>query len=55
MIIECMIGSVGYSDIPSDPLEEMFNNIKWQKMDRTKLELDGFSSSSDDEDDSDRI
>jgi hypothetical protein len=41
---ECMIGSIGYSDIPKDPLEELFNNLKWKKINKLQLELDGSNS-----------
>jgi hypothetical protein len=44
MIIECMIGSVSYTDIPQDPLEELFNNLKWKKTNKLQLELDGSES-----------
>lgn len=52
MIIECMIGSVGYNDIPKDPLEELFHNIKWESIsDKEIRETDHLS----DEDDAKRI
>jgi len=50
MIVECMIGSVGYSDIPKqDPLEELFNNIRWKKTNKLQLELDGSDSLEEDD------
>ena len=50
MIIECMIGSVGYTDIPKDPLEDLFDSLKWKKINKLQLELDG-SNSLEEEDD----
>jgi len=42
MIVGRMIGSVRYNDIPKDPLKELFNNIKWKKMNKKiQVELDG--------------
>jgi hypothetical protein len=39
-----MIGSIGYSDIPKDPLEELFNGLQWKQTSKLQLELDGSNS-----------
>ena len=49
MIIECMIGSVSYSDIPQDPLKELFDDLKWKKINKLQLELDGSESLEEDD------
>ena len=54
MIIECMIGTVSYSDIPQDPLEELFDNIKWKKI-NSKQGLDGITDPFLDEDEKGKI
>jgi len=49
MIFGSMIGYGIFNDIPKDPLEELFDSLKWKKINKLQLELDGSDSLEEDD------